>query len=193
MTLLEIEQLLSQLQQQINSNTAAINTLINTISNYATTDDLHEIAKKINDVDIQNKNISTDLNALKMAVENSDHLNKLIDVEINDLTEGDILQYGSTGKWHNIQVDLTGTTGSTSITKLTDLSDVQVNSPSDGQSLVYNAYMNMWTNVSVSNGGGSGGGDYLTKSVADTLYLSLKGGTIDGNLLVKGGITAYSE
>lgn len=74
----------------------------NTISNYATTDDLNAIATDLNVLQQNNTLIQNDLNALKTAVENSDHLNKLIDVEIKDLTEGDVLIYGNTGKWHNV-------------------------------------------------------------------------------------------
>lgn len=206
MTLLEIEQLLSQLQQQIISNTAAIVTLNNTISNYATTDDLNAIATDLNVLQQNNTLIQNDLNALKNTVDNSDHLNKLIDVELKNLTEGDVLCYGSTGKWHNIQSNLTGSSGSGSgVTKLNDLSDVQLSALSDGQSLVYNSAIRMWINASISNNGGSSGGNYLTKDYADSLYLSKYGGTINGdltvegfttindNLLVKGGITMYNE
>lgn len=204
MTLLEIEQLLSQLQQQIISNTAAIVTLNNTISNYATTDDLNAIAANLNVLQQNNILIQNDLNTLKDAVDNSDHLDKLIDVEIKNLTEGDVLCYGSTGKWHNIQANLTGSSGSTgNITRLNDLSDVQLSTLSDGQSLVYNSAIGMWINATVSSSGS--GGNYLTKDYADSLYLSKYGGTVNGdltitgfttindNLLVKGGITMYNE
>lgn len=208
MTLLEIEQLLSQLQQQIISNTAAIVTLNNTISNYVTTDDLNAITANINVLQQNNVLIQNDLRSLKNAVDNSDHLDKLIDVEIKDLTEGDILYYGSTGKWHNIQANLSssGSSGSSSgVTKLNDLSDVRLNSLSDGQSLVYNSSIGMWTNATVSSGGGSVNGNYLTKDYADDLYLSKYGGTVNGdltisgltiinnNLLVKDGITMYNK
>lgn len=208
MTLLEIEQLLSQLQQQIISNTAAIVTLNNTISNYVTTDDLNAITANINVLQQNNVLIQNDLRSLKNAVDNSDHLDKLIDVEIKDLTEGDILCYGSTGKWHNIQANLSssGSSGSSSgVTKLNDLSDVRLNSLSDGQSLVYNSSIGMWTNATVSSGGGSVNGNYLTKDYADDLYLSKYGGTVNGdltisgltiinnNLLVKDGITMYNK
>ncbi len=209
MTLLEIEQLLSQLRQQIISNTAAIVTLNNTISNYATTDDLNAIAVNLNILQQNNTQIQTDLNTLKNIVDNSDHLNKLIDVSINNLTEGDVLCYGSTGKWHNIQVNLTGSSGSTgNVTRLNDLSDVQLSALSDGQSLVYNSAIGMWINATVSSSGSGGGsisGNYLTKDYADSLYLSKYGGTVNGdltitgfttindNLLVKGGITSYNE
>jgi hypothetical protein len=76
--------------------------LNNTISNYATTDDLNAIATNINILQQNNVLIQNDLNSLKNAVDNSDHLDKLIDVEIKNLTEGDILCYGNTGKWHNV-------------------------------------------------------------------------------------------
>ena len=55
MSLVEIETLLQQLQSEVKANTAAITTLTNTISNYATTDDLTAISKQINT--LQNNNI----------------------------------------------------------------------------------------------------------------------------------------
>lgn len=208
MTLLEIEQLLSQLQQQITSNTAAIVTLNNTISNYATTDDLNAIATSLNVLQQNNTLIQNDLNALKTAVENSDHLNKLIDVEIKDLTEGDVLMYGNTGKWHNVQTDFIGSSEpsgpASGVTKLNDLADVRLSTLYDGQSLVYNSSINMWVNTTISSGG-STDGNYLTKVQADDLYLSRYGDTVNGdltitgltiinnNLLVKGGITMYKQ
>ena len=208
MTLLEIEQLLSQLQQQITSNTAAIVTLNNTISNYATTDDLNAIATSLNVLQQNNTLIQNDLNALKTTVENSDHLNKLIDVEIKDLTEGDVLIYGNTGKWHNVQTDFIGSSEpsgpASGVTKLNDLADVRLSTLYDGQSLVYNSSINMWVNTTISSGG-STDGNYLTKVQADNLYLSRYGGTVTGdltitglttinnNLLVKGGITMYKQ
>lgn len=48
MTLIEIETLLKDLQTQVAKNTAAIVTLNNTVSNYATTDDLAAISREIN-------------------------------------------------------------------------------------------------------------------------------------------------
>ena len=208
MTLLEIEQLLSQLQQQITSNTAAIVTLNNTISNYATTDDLNAIATNLNALQQNNTLIQNDLNALKTAVENSDHLNKLIDVEIKDLTEGDVLIYGNTGKWHNLQTDFIGSSEpsgpASGVTRLNDLVDVRLSTLYDGQSLVYDSSINMWVNTTISSGG-STDGNYLTKVQADNLYLSRYGGTVNGdltitglttinnNLLVKGGITMYKQ
>lgn len=210
MTLLEIEQLLIQMQQQIIANTAAITTLNNTISNYATTDDLNAIATNLNILQQNNALIQNDLNSLKDAVDNSDHLHKLIDVDlINPLTEGDVLCYGSTGKWHNIpskQIISNESGSSGNVTELNDLSDVQLTSLSDGHGLIYNAAIGKWTNSKISDNTSTGGsGNYLTKAVADGYYLSKLGGTVNGdlivnglvtinnNLLVKRGITFYNE
>ena len=210
MTLLEIEQLLIQMQRQITANTAAITTLNNTISNYATTDDLNAIATNLNILQQRNVLIQNDLNALKDAVDNSDHLHKLIDVDlINPLTEGDILCYGDTGKWHNIpskQIISNESGSSGNVTKLNDLSDVQLTSLSDGHGLIYSAAIGKWTNDKISdNTSSSVSGNYLTRDIADGLYLSKFGGTVNGeltvqgsvminnNLLVKKGITFYNE
>lgn len=204
MTLQEIEKLLIQLQIQVSENAAAIITLSNTISEYATDDDLNAIAEKINVLQNNNTVLQNSMTTLQNSLNKINFLQKLTDVEINNLTEGDVLQYSNRGKWQNVQAVFTGSgSGTGGATSLAGLSDVIINNLSDGQSLVYNASAGKWINNTVSGGGSSTGG--LTKEQADQLYLSKYGGTIEGNLivkglttvednlLVKGGITMYYE
>ena len=74
MTQLEIENLLLQLQQQVIANTAAIETLNDTISNYVTTDDFVALTNQINTLQNNNIILRTDLNTLSTAVTKVDHL-----------------------------------------------------------------------------------------------------------------------
>lgn len=204
MTLQEIEKLLLQLQIQVSENTAAITTLSSTISNYATDDDLKAIAEKINILQNNNTVLQNSMATLQNNLNKINFLQKLTDVEINNLTEGDVLQYSNRGKWQNVHATLTGSGGGTGgATSLAGLSDVIISNLSDGQALVYNASSGKWINNVVSGGSSSTGG--LTKEQADQLYLSKYGGTIEGtlvvkglttienDLLVKGGITMYYE
>lgn len=171
------------------------------------------------------KQLQTEVNTLKDSVAtltnqvSKEFLQKLQDVKINDqlspLTFGDILQYGSDGKWHNVQPSTLGITGGGSggsATKLTELSDVRITgSLTDGQVLTYSAINQVWlnkdqvkVNVDLSS--------YLTKTEAANTYLNkLTGGTVNGdvtingtllvkemitgedNVLVYGGVTMYSE
>lgn len=134
------------------------------------------------------------------------YLQKLLDVEITNLTVDDILQYSNDGKWHNIQPSkiITNSNIISGATKLSDLSDVIISVPTNGQALVYSSADSKWHNNTVS--GGEGGGitsdvleNYLTKTEASAVYFKIAGGTITGqvdiqdNLLVSGGITAYNQ
>lgn len=193
MTQLEIENLLLQLQQQVIANTAAIETLNDTISNYATTDDFVALTNQINTLQNNNIVLRTDLNTLSTAVTKVDHLGKLLDVEINDpLTEGDILLYGNTGKWHNVKVnDLIPELPTNAVRSLNDLEDVQLTGLTNNHVIMYDSGLGKWTNHKVDTGIDDNMDltKYLTKTEAAMIYLPLTGGTITGNLLVKGFTT----
>lgn len=211
MSLAEIENLLLKLQAEVKANTAAIVTLNNTVSNYATTDDLTAISKQINTLQNNNVLLQDAVSALNTSVAKIDHLSRLQDIVINNITEGDILQYSSDGKWHNIQLsglDInTGTSGSGSVTKLSDLTDVFISGVSNGQALVYSSINNKWINATIQTNSGNTGdmSGYLTTKDAQLLYLPLTGGTITGPLtvtgltnlgddvLVTGGVTMYNK
>lgn len=216
MSLVEIETLLQQLQSEVKANTAAITTLTNTISNYATTDDLTAISKQINTLQNNNILLQNTVATLSVEVDKVDHLVKLSDIRIENLTTNDVLQYGDDGLWHNVSPTTLGITsdgGSSSggASKLADLSDVYISGISNGQALVYSAINNKWINATINNSGNTGGGStgdlskYLLASDAEKLYLLKAGGTITGNLnvnglttlgnnlLVKGGVTMYNE
>ncbi len=189
MTLNEIETLIIELQQQVAANTAAIVTLNNTVSNYATTDDLEALSDKIDILQDDNLSLSSDLSSLHNAITKIDHLGKLLDVEIiSPLTEGDVLQYSNTGKWSNVKVDeLTPTAPVSSVNSLNDLADVQLTNLTNNHVLMYDAGLGKWTNGMIDiDTDMFDPTNYLTKTEADSRYLSLAGGTINGPLLVKG-------
>lgn len=67
------------------------------------------------------------------------YLQKLLDVEITNLTIDDILQYSNDGKWHNVQpskITVEGTVN-TGVTNLSDLNDGITSVPTNGQTLIY--------------------------------------------------------
>lgn len=196
MTLNEIETLIIELQKQVAANTAAIVTLNNTVSNYATTDDLEVLSDKIDILQDDNLSLSSDLSSLHNAITKIDHLGKLLDVEIiSPLTEGDVLQYSNTGKWSNVKVDeLTPTAPASSVNSLNDLADVQLTGLTNNHVLMYDSGLGKWTNHKIDTGmDGFDLTNYLTKTEAALLYLPLAGGTISGSLLVKGFTTIDND
>lgn len=130
---------------------------------------------------------------LETQVQKINFLSKLLDVEITNLTENDLLLYSSDGKWHNINYttllkDQEETTGI--VKKLSELTDVLINSPVDNQVLAYSQSAGKWVNKDANFGGG-GAGDlsgYLTKIEAQRTYFPLTGGTINGNVTIKGNL-----
>ena len=209
MTLSQIEKLLIQLQTQLAQQETAINEIKN---NYTTNDNVTAINNQVKELISDNNQIHLDVATLSNQISKIDHLNKLNDIIITNLSQGDVLQYdASKGKWCNVKTVITASTGSNeaSVTSLRDLSDVQITSLVNGHCLVYNSSVGKWINDTVSTGSGSGSGidlsNYLTKTAADATYLKRTGGTISGtltvdglttinnNLLVKGGITMYDE
>lgn len=220
MSLVEIETLLQQLQSElqqlqseVKANTAAITTLTDTISNYATTDDLTAISKQINTLENNNILLQNTVATLSVEVDKVDHLVKLSDIQIENLTTNDVLQYGDDGLWHNVSPTTLGITsggGSSSggASKLADLSDVYISGLGNGQTLVYSAINNKWINATITTNNNGGSGDlskYLLASDAEKLYVLKTGDIITGNLtinglttlgnnlLVKGGVTMYNE
>lgn len=207
MTLEEMEVALVQLQEQVNSNTTAINALANTISAYSD-DDLATLAEEISILQKNHITLANSVSVLSTSVKKIDHLSSLLDVSITNLTEGDILRYGGNGLWYNTTANIDGSTSTGGVSKLSQLSDVLLLGVSDGQGLVYSSASGKWVNKTVSSeSNGTNMSNYYTKSETNDLlskYLPLAGGTVEwltvnglttinDNLLVKGGITMYNE
>lgn len=183
MTLAEIEALLLQLQSQVQANTAAISTLNDTLSNYATTDDLSAMSDQINVLQENNIVLQDSLSTLSNSIEHVDHLEKLLDVEVNDLTVNDVLVLDSDGKWKNVSLNtIVNELEQTSTpVKLSDLSDVVLNNVTNESHLMYNASLGKWTNSIVTyEEDVTDLSNYLTKSEAANLYFPYTGGIITG-------------
>ena len=107
------------------------------MSNYATTDDFNALSKQINTLQNNNILLQDTVAALKVDVSKVDHLSKLNDVLINNITENDVLQFGNDGLWHNVQPTKLGISGGASgsggVTKLSELTDVYISGVSNGQ------------------------------------------------------------
>ena len=168
-------------------------------------DNINELIQLVRNLQNTVNTLEQSVAKLDTKVQKINYLEKLLDVKFDAITFGDILQYSNDGKWHNIQPDkiLTGGGVGPVITKLSDLSDVVISSPINGQSITYSQVDNKWHNNTVGSGGGGGIGpgvldNYLTKIEARGLYFPKTGGTINGNvnikgnLLTEGGITIHS-
>lgn len=195
MTLAEIEILLRQLQEQVTANTAAITTLQNNLTQYATTDDLKTLSTQVNILLDNNDTLQEAVAALDTSVKKIDHLETLLDVDVNNITENDVLQYSNRGKWQNIQPSMMNgliSNSSTGASNLNGLSDIMLTNVTDGQFLVYDAQLGYWTNKTVNVSSGSTGdlSNYMTFADAKRLYLPLTGGTLTGPLTVKALVTA---
>lgn len=171
MTIDEVEVILNQLKEQINSLTESVATIQESI-----------------------ENIKNDMNE-------SDNLDGLLDVNINDtlspLTEGDILQYGANGKWTNVKVNSIVPNIQIPVVSINDLSDVVIEDLKNGDSLVYDTTYEKWTNKTITIDTESTDlSNYLKKSEAAKLYFPFSGGTItgptqiDSYLHVTGNITS---
>lgn len=195
MTLAEIEILLRQLQEQVTANTAAITTLQNNLTQYATTDDLKTLSTQVNILLDNNDILQEAVAALDTSVKKIDHLETLLDVDVNNITENDILQYSNRGKWQNIQPAMMNgliSNNPVGASNLNGLSDIMLTNVTDGQFLVYDDQLGYWTNktVNVSSGGTGDLSNYMTFADAKRLYLPLTGGTLTGSLTVKALVTA---
>lgn len=138
------------------------------------------------------KQLQTEVNTLKDSVAtltnqvSKEFLQKLQDVQINDqlspLTFGDILQYGSDGKWHNVQPSTLkiNNESETGVEKLSALSDVFIVNPTEGQILMYDGVTGKWNNEDIPKHEQVNLSNYLTKIEASDIYFPILGGTIKG-------------
>lgn len=213
MTLDELEIKLSNLQKQVEDNTAALTTLSNNLTEYATKDDLNELTIQVRELLSANTTLQNAVGEITFRVNKVDHLSTLLDVSTDNITVNDLLQYGSDGKWHNIQphliklptIDGSGDVGAITLSSLTD---VQLSNLKDGQALIYSALSSKWINKPIETTGNNNIGDlsgYLTLEDAKKTYLPLSGGILTGSLTVNkkldvigdilatGGITTYNN
>lgn len=198
MTLAEIEILLKQLQQQVIANTAAITSITNALSQYATTDDLRTLSARVNTLSNNNIVLQDAIAALDTSVSKIDHLQTLLDVDVENLTENDILQYSNRGKWQNVQpseikgiVNINVPSSEITNVSLNSLSDVMLIDVKNEQVLQYDSQLGYWTNKTIKTSSGQIGNldNYLTYDDAKRMYLPLTGGTLTGPLTIKAMLT----
>ena len=159
MTVIELEELVKQLQEEIKILQNDNEVLRNSIANLET---------KVSD----------------------DFLQKLQDVEINEtlvpLTVGDLLQYGSDGKWHNVNIKNIEFDIPKPTTRLSDLEDVVLHNVTNDSHLMYNVSLQKWTNtIPKDEEDETDLSNYLTKREAAEKYFPFAGGIITGPTTVK--------
>lgn len=94
-----------------------------------------------NGVDVPNTDPAYHNNAKYWAGHTTSSISGLSDVDVDGLTNGQILKYNSTSqKWENSNESGGGASA------LTDLTDVSLSLPSDGQALIYDSDNNEWVN-----------------------------------------------
>lgn len=92
-------------------------------------------------------------------------LDELTDVDIESVTDGDIIKYNSTTqKWENSPESGGGASA------LADLSDIDLTSLTDGQIIKYNASTQKWENAAESGGGGGCGSIFNVGVILPALY-----------------------
>lgn len=190
MTLTEIEELLLSLSTKVEQNTAALVTLNDTISSYATTDDLTAISDEITTLQNDHKVLQNAVTSLFNKVNNTHHLASLLDIELHDLTVNDVLQYDADGKWKNINIKTILPEVKQPDISLSDLSDVKLSNINAGNHLIYSAELGKWTNsMDTDSDDPEDLSNYLTKTEAAKIYFPFTGGTITGPTTVLGATT----
>ena len=215
MTINELETLVRQLEEQVNSCNVAITSVQLELKKLVSKDDVNTISTTVDTLNTKVDTLTTAVGTIDEALSKVDHLSTLLDVKVDNITVNDILQYSADGKWHNIQPNLlklpTSSQGGNQASSLNALVDVSLSNVKDGQALIYNAVDEKWINKTITIDVPSGGNtsvdlsNYLTLTDAQKTYLPKTGGTITGtltvdklltvnnNVLVSGGVTAYNK
>lgn len=207
MTLEELEILVVSLQTQLNKIEEALKLYPtkedlekypnnDDLKEYATQDNLSAITKEIKTLQDNNNTIQNTVSTLDTYVKKINHLNKLLDVSLYNVTENDLLQYSSDGKWHNVNPNKLGITSEESastVSSLNDLSDVLLGDVENGDVLVYNSIENKWTNGKTSSSDPTDLSNYLTKDAANSTYFKIQGGEIQGNVTIKKSLLVYEN
>ena len=204
MTQEQIETLLTQLQQQVQLNTTAIQQLSNQFNNYVTLSTYYSTNNTVNTNQSAISTLQKQVAALQTSIGLVNKVSKLIDVNITNVTKDDLLQWDG-DRWTNIKPSKLGISGSSGNMSLEGLSDVSISDKSNGQALVWSNSLGKWINKTIETGGSSGGGEGLDVSAmwqalaANTSEqinpshitgaLSLSGLTVNGSTALTNGST----
>lgn len=113
---------------------------------------IEALNERINELEQSNEVLANSAVSAINKLKDIGYLQNLLDVKATSLTKNDILQYGSDGRWHNIQPALVlnnGNSGSGSIvigSTLSELTDVHLANLNDGEVLTYSATDGKWIN-----------------------------------------------
>lgn len=206
MTQEQIETLLTQLQQQVQLNTTAIQQLSNQFNNYVTLSTYYSTNNTVNANQSAISTLQQQVAALQTSIGLVNKISKLIDVNITNVTKDDLLQWDG-DRWTNIKPSKLGITGGTGgSSTLEGLADVQITSKTDGQAIVWSNSVGKWINKTIETGGGSGGGEggldvsamweALAANTSEQINpshitgaLSLSGLTVNGSTVLTNGST----
>ena len=157
MTLQELETLVKQIQDQVELNTLAINSISNRFSQYATLSQLYSTNSTTSAHSTSITAMQLDIANLQTSIGLVNKITKLLDVNIQGLAKDDLLQFDG-DRWTNIKPSKLGLSGGSGSSTLEGLTDVLITDKADGQALVWSNTDNKWVNKTVSSGGSGGSG-----------------------------------
>ena len=190
-----------ELEQQVQKNTTAINSLDAAINDLATVAQLNQTNDVIDQIQTTVTALQTAVAELQTGISFINKFSKLLDVNIkSDLAKDDLLQFDG-DRWTNIKPSEVGITGgsTTVIGNLSDLADVSISTKSHGQVLAWNAVAGKWVNTTIEVGSSGSefdeaamwqalGGSTSNKKISPTYIngqqLSLTGITVNGSTIV---------
>lgn len=190
-----------ELEQQVQKNTTAINSLDTAINDLATVAQLNQTNNSIDQIQTAVTALQTAVAELQTGISFINKFSKLLDVNIkSDLAKDDLLQFDG-DRWTNIKPSEVGITGgsTTVIGNLSDLADVSISTKSHGQVLAWNAIAGKWVNTTIEVGssgsefdeaamwqalGGSASNKKISPTYINGQQLSLTGITVNGSTIV---------
>lgn len=152
MTLQELEILVKQIQSQVQLNTVAINQLSSRFNSYVTLTSFNNLESNVENNNSTITLLKQQIAELQSSSNLIGKLNKLLDVNIIDLTKNDILQFDG-DRWTNIKPENI-VSGSQANASLENLIDVNITNKQDGQALCWNNSVSKWVNKTISASGG---------------------------------------
>lgn len=166
---------------------------------------VYELQQELSRISALVTDNSTKINTINTSIALINKISKLLDVNIQNPTKDDLLQYDG-DRWTNIKPSKLGiNTGEGSNMSLENLSDVSITNKLNGQALVWSNTDNKWINSTIETEGGggttpSGGLDVtamwqeLAKESSNQIHpshvtgtLILSGLNVNGNTSLKSG------